>query len=61
MPWSTAPTCTRSSVWRAERGKLSKEDIVTARANGKLANRERLIYRSWYTLVITILMEVKPF
>jgi len=34
---------------------------VTARANGKLANRERLIYRSWYTLVITILMEVKPF
>ena len=24
MPWSTVPTCTRSSVWRAERGKLSK-------------------------------------
>jgi hypothetical protein len=83
MPWSTVPTCTRSSVWRAERGKLSKEDIVTARANGKLANRERLIYRTAtglvlavmvfsivnfvfndhfpYTLVITILMEVKPF
>jgi hypothetical protein len=56
---------------------------VTARANGKLANRERLIYRTAtglvlavmvfsivnfvfndhfpYTLVITILMEVKPF
>jgi len=34
---------------------------VTARVYCKVANRERLIYRSCYTLVITILMEVKPF
>src|SRR6267378_7258779 len=50
MPRSTIRTSTRSSAWRVE------EDIVTARANGKLANREQLIYRTATGLVLAVMV-----